>query len=1100
MGENDPLDTQRAVIPEVTAELGAAGFADAHEIGRGGFGVVYRCTQVALDRTVAIKVLTADLDEGNRERFVREQRAMGRLTGHPNIAEVLEVGTTMSGLPYLVMPYYPQDSLDARIRRHGPLSVEETLRLGVKVAGALETAHRLGILHRDVKPGNILITDYGEPALTDFGIARIPAGFHTTTGTITGSPAFTAPEVLSGAAPTPAADVYGLGATLFAALTGHAAFERRSGEQVVAQFVRITEQPLPNLREHGIDDDLAQVIEHAMAREPEQRPSAAVLGEQLQGLQTGRGLPVDEMAVRAEAEGQPESAPVALIPPTAGHSPVPGLSSSAQSIGAKPFKPVELTSFVGRRAELAEAKSLLSNSRLVTLTGIGGVGKTRLATRVAAGAQRDFADGVWLVELAELRDGGLLPEVIATGLALRPHRRLVLEMLIDHLASRELLLVLDNCEQIVDAVAKVAETLLRACPALRILTTSREPLDIGGESVLRVRPLTVPDPDRQPTLRGAPRYDAVTLFVERAGAAVPGFALTEDNLATVTEICRRLDGLPLAIELAAARLRALSPEQIRQRLTDRYALLTRGSRTAPSRQQTLRWCIDWSYSLCTEAEQAAWARLSVFAGSFELDAAEQICRDDHDGENLLDVLTALVDKSILIREESGPAVRFRLLETLREYGRDKLDETGEYPKMRRRHTDWYRQLAEDAEADWISPRQLDWIARLDREQSNLREALNFSLDDTETEPDAALSFVAALQLFWPSRGQLGEERRWLDRALARGPATDMPLRAKALWRAALVAAAQDDSRALSDLVAQARTLDERTEDSIVHAFAELIQALRVVNSGGPAPALAPLEAALESFTTRDDVYGQLWTLIALGWTQELQGDGAATRPYHEKALAITESHGESVHRSYILWIVAVAAWRRGDHDRAMSLLRQQLQLTRHQKDLLLGGIALEILAWVVGSQGNARRAAVLMGAATAQSRSTGIATVPFATLMVHHDDCERATRHELGRRAFETAFRAGAALDLDTAIGYALEEQTQATTPGPGPSTELTAREQEVAGLIADGLTNKAIAARLSISLRTAQGHVEHILTKLGFSSRAQIAAWVAERSRPGQR
>ncbi|WP_435590897.1 protein kinase domain-containing protein [Nocardia sp. bgisy118] len=1095
MGENDSLKTQRAVIPEITAELAAVGFADAHEIGRGGFGVVYRCTQVALDRTVAIKVLTADLDEGNQERFVREQRAMGRLTGHPNIAEVLEVGTTAtSGLPYLVMPYYPQHSLDARVRSHGPLSVEEVLRLGVKLAGALETAHRLGILHRDVKPGNILITDYGEPALTDFGIARIPDGFHTATGTVAGSPAFTAPEVLGGAAPTPAADVYGLGATLFATLTGHAAFERRSGEQVVAQFVRITTQPLPNLREHGIDDDLAQVIEHAMARTSEQRPSAAALGEQLQRLQAGRGLPVDEIAVRAEADGgRPESAPVSLIPPTTGRSPVLGPVPSASSVSAKAPHPLELTSFVGRRVELAEVKSLLARSRLVTLTGIGGVGKTRLATRVATGAQRDFADGVWLVELAELHDGGLLPEVIATALELRPRRRLVLEVLVDHLASRRLLLVLDNCEQIVDAAAKVAETLLRACPALRILTTSREPLGIGGESVLRVRPLTVPDPDRRPTLRGAPRYDAVTLFVARAAAAVPGFALTEDNLATVTEICRRLDGLPLAIELAAARLRALSPEQIRQRLTDRYALLTRGSRTAPSRQQTLRWCIDWSYSLCTKAEQAVWAQLSVFAGSFELDAAEQVCRDDLGDENLLDVLTALVDKSILIREESGPAVRFRLLETVREYGRDKLDETGEYTKLRRRHTDWYRQLAEDAEADWISPRQLDWIARLDREQPNLREALAFCLDDTEAKSEAALSFAAALQLFWLPRGQLGEERRWLDRALATGPAAATPLRAKALWRAALVTAAQDDSRALSALLVQAQRLAEQTEHPIVHAFAELTQAIRAVSSGGPPPVRAPLEAALGSFTAQGDVYGQIWTLIALCWTQELQRDGAAPRPYHEKALAIAESHGDSLHRSYVLWGAAVAAWRQADRDRALALLRQELQLTRQQKDQLMGGIALEILAWVVGSQGSVRRAAVLLGAATAQSRSTGIATVPFATLMVHHDECERVARHELGRRAFETAFREGAALDLDAAIGYALGEQPQATAAGP--SAELTAREQEVAGLIADGLTNKAIATRLSISLRTAQGHVEHILTKLGFTSRAQIAAWVAERS-----
>ncbi|WP_040701653.1 protein kinase domain-containing protein [Nocardia vinacea] len=1091
MGDIDPLKTQRAVIPAVTAELAEAGFTDAEEIGRGGFGVVYRCTQAALDRTVAIKVLTAALEEGNRQRFIREQRAMGRLTGHPNIVGVLQVGTITSGLPYLVMPYYPQDSLDARIRRHGPLSVPETVRLGVKLAGALEAAHRLGILHRDVKPANILISDYGEPALTDFGIARVPDEFHTITGTVTGSPAFIAPEVLAGEPPTPAADVYGLGATLFAALTGHAAFERRSGEQVVAQFLRITTQPVPDLREEGIDEDLSTVIEHAMARPREQRPSAAAVGEQLQNLQAGRGWPVDEMAVRPAASAeQQENAPVPLFPRDTDAPPV------GSSVSANGPLPLELTSFIGRRTELTEAKNLLASSRLVTLTGIGGVGKTRLALRAATGAQREFADGVRLIELGQLHDGALLPGVIAASLGVRVQGQPVLDMLIEYLASRQLLLVLDNCEQIVDAATKVSEILLRACPRLRILATSREPLGVGGELLLWVRPLTVPDPDRQPSLRSAARYDAVTLFVERAAAAVPGFALTEDNVAAVTEICRQLDGLPLAIELAAARLRALSPEQILARLTDRYALLTRGSRSAPSRQQTLRLCIDWSYSLCTPAEQQVWAPLSVFAGSFELDAAEQVCRNDLAAEDLLDVLTALVDKSILIREESDSVVRFRLLETVRDYGLDKLDEAGQYTDLRRRHLDWYRQLALDADADWISPRQLDWIARLDREQPNLRQALDFCLTDTEAESDAALSIASALQPFWFSRGQVGEARHWLDLALAGRPTTATAVHAKGLWRAVLVAEAQNDRTAASALVAQVQALAERTERPIVHAFANLALGLHALRSGDPRQACAPLEAALESFTAQDDVHGQVFALLGLGWSHESQGDSAAALSYHGKALAITESYGDSAYRSYALWGTTVAAWHHGDRDGALRQLRQWLQLIRQQKDPLMASTALETLAWIVGVQaGSARLAAVLLGATNAMNQLAGTSAVFFPSLVVHGEDCERAARRTLGRRSFEVAYREGAAMDLDAAIGYALGEQRQAAARGPGPS-DLTTREREVADLVANGLTNRAIAARLHISPRTADGHVEHILTKLGFTNRAQIAAWVAERSR----
>ena len=303
MMDGDPLQTQRDVGSAVVTELPAAGFDNAEEIGRGGFGIVYRCTQVDLDRTVAVKVLTAEPDE-NRERFLREQRAMGRLTGHPNIVSVLQVGETDNGYPYLVMQYHRQGSMEARIRRLGPLPLDEVLRLGVKMAAALDTAHRVGILHRDVKPANILLTDYGEPALSDFGIAHITGGFTTATGTFTGSPAFTAPEILSGDPPSRSSDVYGIGATLFCALTGHAAFERRSGEQMVAQFLRIASESAPDLRESGIPDDVCAVVEKAMARDPHHRPSAQELGVEIQQLQTRHGLPVDDMALRAEPDAR----------------------------------------------------------------------------------------------------------------------------------------------------------------------------------------------------------------------------------------------------------------------------------------------------------------------------------------------------------------------------------------------------------------------------------------------------------------------------------------------------------------------------------------------------------------------------------------------------------------------------------------------------------------------------------------------------------------------------------------------------------------------------------------------------------------------------
>ncbi|MFD9670005.1 ATP-binding protein [Rhodococcus sp. NPDC059968] len=366
--------------------------------------------------------------------------------------------------------------------------------------------------------------------------------------------------------------------------------------------------------------------------------------------------------------------------------------------------PLELTVFVGRRRELTETKRLLSVARLVTLTGVGGVGKTRLALRVAANVRRAFDGGVWLVELGELHDAELLADTVVAAFGLREQSsNPSLELLAEHIADRRMLLVLDNCEHLVGAAAMLAERLLRQCPELRILATSREPLGIGGEAVMRVPPLTLPTSDRPASLHDWAGSDAITLFAARAEAAAPGFALSEASRVTITRICQHLDGLPLAIELAAALVRVLSPQQILDRLADRFRVLTHGCRGAPSRHQTLQLSIDWSYDLCEPEEQRLWARLSVFAGGFELDAAESLCAGFLAREEVLDMVARLVEKSILIREDAGAAARYRLLESLREYGWQKLQETGEDAALRRRHRDWYQQLVLGAEAEWIGP-------------------------------------------------------------------------------------------------------------------------------------------------------------------------------------------------------------------------------------------------------------------------------------------------------------------------------------------------------------------------------------------------------------
>ncbi|MFI6309648.1 protein kinase [Nocardia fusca] len=1084
MVERDPLRTQRDRDGDgdgdVVAELNAAGFADAVEIGRGGFGRVYRCTQVVVARTVAVKVLTGSLDV-DRARFVREQRAMGRLTGHPNIVDMLEIGTTAADRPYLVMPYYANGSLETLIRHDGPLPLQRVLRLGVKIAGALETAHRLDTFHRDVKPSNILLTDYDEPALTDFGIAHIPGGFETSTGTMTGSPAFTAPEILSGATPSRAADVYGLGATLFSALTGHAAFERRSGEQMVAQFLRITEQPIPDLREHGIPDNVCAVIESAMSREPSARVSAKALGEQLQQLQRLYGLKVDEMALQT-APGASEEAPSAVTP-TAIRKPAGNL-------------PLELTSFISRRIQVKEVKYHLANSRLVTLTGIGGVGKSRLALRVGHKVTQDFPDGVWLIELGDLHDATLLADVVAATLGLRNlNAGTTLDIVVRHLSTRNLLLVLDNCEHLIDDATNLTEALLRACPAVRILATSRESLGIAGEAVYAVPPLSFSDPTDKSPPRQA-HEDAVTLFVDRGAALVPGFEVSDINRDSVTRICARLDGLPLAIELAAARLLTLSPEQILSRLDDRFALLTRGKRDAPKRQQTLQWCIGWSYDLCTSTEKQLWNQLSAFVGGFELDTARQICGPDLTEQELLDALSALVDKSILIRDGIAGTVRFQMLETVREYGIQRAEEDDEYPELSRRHLSCCEHLALQAESYKIGSNQLQWVARLERELPNLRKAMDFSLSEGG---DGTLRITTALCLFWITRGRLGEGRHWYERALGQARNVHPTDRAGALYEASIMAAIQFDLPAASDLMSQLETLAEATGDPLVKALLAHAEGTNCVAGGGSdlSHASTLLTEAVNTYDKYGEIRRGIDARISLGWAYALQGDTERALQHLQTALTTSESSGEQLLRSWALWTNGYVRWRCNELDRATQLLRDGIQSSRLATDPLLAAVCTETLAWILCEQRRYRHAALLMGAADALGRVAGSSAFMFRDLLVYREECELKSREALGTRVFESARNEGAAMSFDTTIIFALGEGSEAAAPAAHTAGQLTKREREVAELVARGMTNKAIAARLVISQRTAKAHIEHILTKLGFTSRSQIAVWVTEQPEP---
>ncbi|SMD24679.1 Predicted ATPase [Kibdelosporangium aridum] len=760
--------------------------------------------------------------------------------------------------------------------------------------------------------------------------------------------------------------------------------------------------------------------------------------------------------------------------------------------------PAETTSFVDRRKEIAEAKRLLSASRLLTLTGVGGVGKTRLAVRVAAAVRRAFADGVWLVELAHVRDGALVVHTVAQALEIHNDGgREPLGLLVDVLRDRQVLLVLDNCEHLVHECATLVATVLHEATRLRILATSREVLRVPGEQVLPVGPLPVSEHNGTRPADAGSRDAVVALFAERAVAVMPTFAVGSENKEHVAGICRRLDGIPLAIELAAARLRVLSADQILARLDDRFALLTAGPRTVSARHQTLQATIDWSFRLCTPAEQALWARASVFAGSFGLLAAEEICvSQDLPAGSVVDLLAGLVDKSILIRDDHSTGTRYQFLDTLRQYGQRMLRQAGGLTWLRRRHADWYLHLAERGEREWFGPDQATWLQRLRLEHANLRLALEFCLATPE-RTQTALRLAAALHFYWHGCGFVAEGRHWLDRALAQDTEPSKA-RATALAINAHLAVLQGDASAATAMAQEAQDWAQSRGEQTVLAYLVFVQGAIARFSGDIPRAQALLKDALARFEALDELNSTvIVAYVTLVGATVVQSDLARAIALGQYARALCERHGEQWARAYTLYALSLAEWKQGELAQARTHARDGLRGMHTFNDTFGIVLLVERLAWIAGTAGEHERAAVLLGAAsTIWPRVGGQPLFGSQHYLAAHEACEQQARRALGNHAYEIAFQRGTELSLDQATAYALGESPQPAPAAPSatnaePLAPLTRRERQVAELVAQGLSNKDIATRLVISQRTAEGHVERILTKLGFTSRTQLAAWV---------
>jgi predicted ATPase/class 3 adenylate cyclase len=699
--------------------------------------------------------------------------------------------------------------------------------------------------------------------------------------------------------------------------------------------------------------------------------------------------------------------------------------------------PLQMTPFVGRTAEIADAGSRLAESRLVTVIGPGGMGKTRLAIELAANLLEECADGVWMVELAPISDPDLIASSLLTVVGLREEPgRTALHTLTDHLASRQVLLVLDNCEHLVEACAQLASALLRACPKLRVLATSREALGVPGEVAWRIPAMGVPQ--ELPPLDDLMEWPAVALFVDRALSARPAFQVSEKNAGAIVELCRHLDGIPLAIELAAARLNVLSVEQLAGRLNDRFRLLTGGSRAALPRQQTLRATIDWSYELLTEHEKAFLRRASVFAGGFDLEAAEAICGwDPLDPSDVIDLVGALASKSLLVLEE-GDDPRYGALETIRQYGAERLREAAEEAEQGKLHREWFLALAEQAEAELRRTDQFAWFARLDRELDNLRSGYGGSLEQGQIE--ASLRYATALGLYWRVRGRVTEGGEWLGRALQSTEHAGSAFYAKGLAWAAYLG----------------------------------------IYLGAYAEAELQAEQSLEIYRQLNDEWGIGFALQVLGAVAYNQDDYERSATFERESLDYLGRAGDPDGQAFCYLYLGNIALQRGEFEEALAVLHEALALLRKVGDKRATAIVLRLMGNVELHQGHYAPAAALLGDSLAIVREAGdkvdlnSGLMALARAVRCEGDYERATG------LFEEALQLGRELGHERGMAIcSIERGIIARLAGDLPrATELVA--EGLSMLAPREKANIALGLQAQAMVRAEQGQPADAIKLLG--------------------